>query len=389
MRAALTLCFLAVLQLAGAVPTNHTVDDANPQMAYASQNDTGAVGYGRPSGLINGADSADPEMVVLWKFVGSAVYIYFAAPINTVEYDQTAQFIVDGDQETGVTVTTPPTTTGDYNILVFSMTGMANEGHVITISHGPFAFDYLIYTSDDPETSSTETSTSTTNAVLPMSLTITSASPTIQPTTEAPRGISSSSTQTALSVSTAEATVLPPQIIAGSKSHSAAIAGGVIGGVVLMAVLILALFVCRRRRPTKDSDSSARTAKEMPAVTPDSTPLSFDAHSLYTGRAAANGVSESGRPPLEDQVRRLQEEVELLKLMQVGVRSSVGSGSVGDVAVLTRSLSTMKSAQTHAVMSHYSHGQASVRDSFSQTEGGLRLTAEADGRNENAPPTYE
>ncbi|KAJ7903999.1 hypothetical protein B0H13DRAFT_2663548 [Mycena leptocephala] len=377
MRAALTLCFLAVLQLAGAVPTNHTVDDANPQMAYASENGTGAIGcigrcVGRnwdPSMLNDGTVTvADPEMVVLWKFVGSAVYIYFGAPINTVEYDQTAQFIVDGDQETGVTVTTPPTTTGDYNILVFSMTGMvADEGHVITISHGSFAFDYLIYTSDDPETSSTETSTSTTNAVLPMSPTITSASPTIQPTTEVPRGISSSSTQTALGVSTAGATVLPPQIITRSKSHSAAIAGGVIGGVVL----------------------SARTAKEMPAVTPDSAPLSFDAHSLYTGRAAANGVSESGRPPLEDQVRRLQEEVELLKLMQTGVRSSVGSGSVGDVAVLTRSLSTMKSAQTRAVMSHYSHGQASVRDSFSQTEGGLRLTAEADGRDENAPPTYE
>ncbi|KAJ7663451.1 hypothetical protein B0H17DRAFT_1144095 [Mycena rosella] len=163
--------------------------------------------------------------------------------------------------------------------------------------------------------------------------------------------------------------------------HIGAIVGGTLGGVLVLFGVLFTVLMCRRSRPADaEPHSSAPGGRDTPA-----TMLSFGNGMIErSGRVATYSAPlENTDLPLEEQMRRLQAEVELLRVDQAGLRSSVGSRTADESSV-TRSLATMKNAQTHAL--NQSYGQAAVRDSLVQTEGGMNLTAER--FEDELPPTY-
>ncbi|KAJ7271274.1 hypothetical protein C8J57DRAFT_1508227 [Mycena rebaudengoi] len=139
------------------------------------------------------------------------------------------------------------------------------------------------------------------------------------------------------------------------KSPRRCDAGGVIGGVALIALALVAFLFLRRRR---HSDK----------LPPGST------------------AQETDPPTLVEQVRLLHEQVQRLGVERDNAASG-SSSSGGGGSSIGRSLSTMKSEQTRALRSHsgYANGAS---DSLTHTDSGLRLTA---GRtvDEAPPPTYQ
>ncbi|KAH9829640.1 uncharacterized protein C8Q71DRAFT_717950 [Rhodofomes roseus] len=169
-----------------------------------------------------------PSNVTL-TFTGTAVWVYGVVP-NYVQYATTfvnVSFELDG-KVAGLYTHVPSTSTSyEYNVTLFSNTGLANTQHTLVISPqrepdtSYMAFDWAQYTYDVTTSSSTGSSTSSTAS-----------------------GGGSSSTSVVQS---------PSQSASGFTSTSShapvgAIVGGVIGGLGLLALVILVLLLHRRYR---------------------------------------------------------------------------------------------------------------------------------------------
>ncbi|KAJ7466431.1 hypothetical protein FB451DRAFT_1485342 [Mycena latifolia] len=233
---------------------------------------------------------------------------------------------------------------------------------------------YLPTGSNDPETapdlpSSTSAPTSSINVP-------TSSNQTLTGSNNSP----ASSTSQAVSSSPAPSGPDTSAQTAVEKKPIGAIVGGLIGGLLLAGLLLVFFLRCRVRRHNPDRVASSPETQQIPPPTRE---VMF---SVSVGDSQlGTPVPETPGLSLEEQVRRLQAETELMRMDHTRLRTSVGSGSGIDTSSVTRSLSTMKSAQTRAVSQSYR--QSPVRDSFLHTESGLHLTA---GRFEDdVPPTYE
>ncbi|KAJ7676993.1 hypothetical protein DFH06DRAFT_1317591 [Mycena polygramma] len=385
----------------GAGLSNITVDDADPQMIWAWNGDTPETVHCVGACLANGWDTSrlyngsvsvtQEDTVAQYRFVGTAVYIYFSAPASAESTTQTALFLVDGDINTQSvsTIPIPASQAGNYGMLVYSVTGLEDKLHILTISDGPFSFDYLTYTQVSVVTSTVPQQTSPqpgdTSTPPPQTSPATSASP---PTTSdlstqsspaaSPSANSSSSVLSAftlpasLALASGDSSLLasatssfPAPTTSAANSQSAqtarkfpvgAVAGAAVAAVVAVICLLVALFLCLR----------ARKSTAIPAV----------------GENEPKIMNENGISPsltVEDQLRQLQAQVELLRRDPAAVRDSAISGTS-----VARSLSTMKSDQTRAVLGQ-SYDHSTVRDSYLQTEGGLALRPELDA----GPPRYE
>ena len=166
----------------------------------------------------------DPEpRVITAQFTGTAVYVYNVLA-NYVEYTTTLtslNFTLDGDL-IGSFIHIPTNSTSfQYDVPVFVKTGLSNTSHTIVITAGGdinsslVLFDYIVYTFEEGEPSSTTAASATGT----------------QTSTGASASASSDTAQRSSSISVA------------------AVAGGVAGGVaaVLIAVALFFLF-CRRHR---------------------------------------------------------------------------------------------------------------------------------------------
>ena len=163
-------------------------------------------------------------------FNGSAVYVFNILPntlFNTTTFVNIT-FTIDGEDVGTFTRTPDSTSTILYNQLVYQNAALQDRPHILVMTAGGdtkslFLFDYLLYTTQGND------STTTTNSV-PVS--------TVQPPL-------STNTPTSLSQSPSE-----------SASHTpvGAIVGGVVGGVaVLLGIVAAALLLRKRRSPRSNS----------------------------------------------------------------------------------------------------------------------------------------
>ncbi|KAJ7841042.1 hypothetical protein B0H14DRAFT_3694851 [Mycena olivaceomarginata] len=122
-----------------------------------------------------------------------------------------------------------------YNVLLYSETGLDNATHNLTIQplKGQLLFfDYAVYTFEEPDPTPSESS----SALIPIAATASASS------SSAPTGVSSSSDP-------------GPGVIAASKQAKLAgpIAGGILGGLALLAALGFLFFLVARRRRRREA----------------------------------------------------------------------------------------------------------------------------------------
>ncbi|KAJ6502804.1 hypothetical protein C8R47DRAFT_1251574 [Mycena vitilis] len=385
----------------GAGLSNITVDDADPQMIWAWNGDTPEAVHCTGACLANGWDTSklyngsvsvtQEDTVAQYRFVALAesgprdcgIYLFLCTRKCRV-YHANALFLVDGDIATQ---------TGNYGILVYSVTGLEDKLHILTISEGPFSFDYLTYTQVSttqsvvtstvpqqisPQSGETSTPPPQTSPATP--LTSSDLSTPSTPSSSSPGPAKSSSSvlsaftlSASLALASGDSSLLasatsstPTTTTSAADSQSertvrkfpvGAIAGAAVAAVVAVVCLLVALFLCLRARKS-------------------TTPLAVGKNEA---KPAANEDGAADAITVEDQLRQLQAQVELLRRDPATVRDSAISGTS-----VARSLSTMKSDQTRAVLGQ-SYDHSTVRDSYLQTEAGLALRPEVDA----GPPRYE
>ncbi|KAM5539198.1 hypothetical protein V8D89_007071 [Ganoderma adspersum] len=197
-------------------------------------------------------NSPTPTTITV-HFTGSAVYVFNVVP-NTLPNSTITiadiAFSIDGSNP--YTFTRQPDPNSDtilYNQLVYRNTTLEDGPHTLTMTVGSYSlvlFDYLLYTQSNDTTSATATSTST-NAGQP---------PPTQPNT--------------------------PTSARSSSTPIGAIAGGVVGGIVLLSGVALGAFVLGRRRTHSKHAQPPQSHSAFPTrpVDPDAT-SSFIAPWLY------------------------------------------------------------------------------------------------------------
>ncbi|OJT04505.1 hypothetical protein TRAPUB_4775 [Trametes pubescens] len=223
---------------------------------------------------------AEPRVITA-HFTGTAVYV-FNAIANTVPFTTTLtnlSFTLDGDS-VGQYVHTPSDSTDfQYNVPVFVRSGLSNVTHTIVIeatgdtNSSLVLFDYIIYTFEEDTSAPTITVTAPTQTVSapipppihPPTITssisasgnaVTSSGPTSgSPTSSSsPSGSSAQTSSPSGSSAQTSSTSNPGSAIdASSQKRSTisagAVAGGVVGGViVVVAASVLAFCFIRKRR---------------------------------------------------------------------------------------------------------------------------------------------
>ncbi|KAJ6451867.1 hypothetical protein C8R47DRAFT_290859 [Mycena vitilis] len=353
--------------VAAAGQTNHTIDDASALVSYLPGGLDGMAcgGCNSTTSLdqwsLDGSKLKDGTFSVFlpppipfggdtameFNFTGTAVYIFLAfEPISTLTPEPTAalEFFLDGVL-VGTRNNIPNNSPAQYNIPAYSNSSVPNGSHTFRMGvPGPVIFDYAVYTSNDDEVVSSGTS-----GALPSSTT----------------GLSSASGSEASSSST-----VTPHISSGSiaqkKAPVAAIAGGVVGAIVLLFGLVVGFLLMRR---TQHRNNKWRNT---PSMEEESTAGLFVP--VTTSPAVQEEIAAERFHVLQQQVQRLEQRVE-------------GSSSAGsDTASLGRSLSGMKREQTRALQG----SGRTITDNLVYTDSGLRLTAgRAEERVvEELPPTY-
>ncbi|KAJ7662716.1 hypothetical protein DFH06DRAFT_1190672 [Mycena polygramma] len=409
----LWLLWLRVLTVI-AVPKNNTIDDASGLVNYLGSSmfcaqcpaetlDAAVEHYNFNAREIHNDTLSSFQINVggqlEFNFTGTALYIFLALPEQNTW--PPLRFSLDGIQVGSRDPGNPSSVSiAAYNVSVYSNSSIPDGAHTFRmdvaagVSGQIFFFDYAIYTSNDPDPSSSSVS------------------------------LSSGTTLSSSSVSQSSGTTLP------SSSHTlpisadapkkkppvGAIAGAVIGAVALICMLVVGLIFARRmkrkRRNILDLDRSGPPSTETLGFSkePIAPPVMGDAElpspdvlgvSKVDTPAAGTDVlslassapveppqpkepiipTEHDEPGVKEEVRALREELQQLKQqMQGGINAAAGS----DNTSLSRSLSTMKREQTQALQQH---GLGShVTDALVHTDSGLRLTA---GRAvDELPPTY-
>ncbi|KAJ7509230.1 hypothetical protein B0H11DRAFT_2216927 [Mycena galericulata] len=383
-----------------AVPTNHTVDDASPLIRYIPTNLKTCIGCVPPgefdtSHLLNGTVTIFEDDVVTpgiphgleLNFTGmssslprTAIYLFLAQPSTAILADvgMGCDFYIDG-QRVGPSYESAPQNVTQYDMLAYANTSLADGPHTFVCDTTFFRtnFDFLIYTSNDPDPSS-------------------SASPSGSST---PTGISSTPSEARSSSppspSPGGAAVTTPK----TKDSVRAIAGAALG-VAALLFLLTALYLYRRRRksisksnPSSSSDATGDTMPMLVKHPVDAFPavrrsyLSSSSSPSYadSARASESGVVDEIRS-LRAQVSRLEERVAV-----TGEGDSVGMERSSAAVPVRRSVSSMKRDQTRALLEDQDFYEG--RDSLVDTDSGIRLFA---GRTravgvvdvEELPPTY-
>ncbi|KAJ7066844.1 hypothetical protein B0H15DRAFT_1028012 [Mycena belliarum] len=251
----LRLLLVAVVSLAdlsSAVLTNHTVDDADARILYVGNNSLQCIGTCIGEGwdsskLYNGTVTVTlASTVAAFRFIGSGIYVYFSSPGTTLPsatdpYAELATIRLTSSalaiQNATVDMNIAPSLGGKYSILVYGTT-MPADSYVLTIFSGPYALDYLVYTSDDI--------VSTTPTPPISSVTPNDSHPSLTP----------SSTSTSTLPNSGGGSASPPTMAVSKRNPIGAIIGGTVGGLLLLLATLLALFFYRRHRRAKDETDS-------------------------------------------------------------------------------------------------------------------------------------
>ncbi|KAJ7653917.1 hypothetical protein DFH06DRAFT_1416674 [Mycena polygramma] len=362
---------LVPVLFAAAGPTNHTVDDASPQwiinpgpnpmICYACTD----TKYGLdPTKLNNGTFAQFP-----WATAPPRTAIYVFVPVQAINNPLLPSmegmfFELDGVDVGNYTPPTPWPSEPQYNVSAFAKTGLTDATHTIILSvpNGGM-LDYVVYTSNEPDVASSSSSASQPGSTP----TTVSSSAQLSPTRGAPQ-ISSGST-------------------GKKKPRTAAIAGGVVGGIAAISIFLVGLLLVSRARrnkgqktpgakpPATDPSVQSKEPVQLEAEAP------FVAAELSRGQESATPASGRDDHGLTEQVRLLTDEVQRLRQRVDG-----SSTTASDRDSLSRSISTIKREQTQVL---HQHGQLGthVTDSLIRTDSGIRLTA---GRaEEDLPPTYD
>ncbi|KAJ6629921.1 hypothetical protein B0H10DRAFT_1985829 [Mycena sp. CBHHK59/15] len=382
------IIFTSLCGLGRAALTNHTIDDTSPLVVWKNPDPTRfdvpmecnattlpsdplqTIEYGS---MIGGGFSDVQAGTFVVPFTGSAVYVFVATLRSTQ-----CRFLLHGEN---VAVFYHPPTQPAVSVLGYSNTTIPNGLHIISIATESgiwIDFDGIIYSSDDEETSSVNASVSPSQSSSTQPLAIS----TLTPSSGSSTHTSSSDGSAPTSSSTSIADTVSPQ----KKSSVAAIAGGVVGGVLLIAALLFGCVFLRRRVARKNislndvprgNNGTPFSPHSDPDVAPD---LEFNPYSAYS----------EPRLNLAEQVRLLENQNTQLRVAlqgQADTASRVSTVSMlsdtpTQTASLPRSLSTMKRQQTRMVQSYAS----SASDVLMHTDSGIRLEP---GRVvEEVPPTY-
>ncbi|KAJ7235667.1 hypothetical protein C8J57DRAFT_1248240 [Mycena rebaudengoi] len=251
----ISLAYLSVL--INAVPRNSTVDDTDPSVRYLDSK--GAVdpdvciGCGLPrvdsARFFNGTGTVVPGLVE-FSFVGTQFLVFvFLTSVTR----GTASGVVEIDGTAAPFQYTHP----EFDVFQFpaySSPSLSNGNHTIRMQLDPALFDFFTYVSD-PDAVSSSSASSTTGASE-------SPGPTNTHNVGSPK----------------------------AKAPVGAIAGGVIGGVALIALALVAFLFLRRRRHSGPS------------------PKSVENHAVpFTGDKFPPGstAQETDPPTLVEQVQRL------------------------------------------------------------------------------------
>ncbi|KAJ6498398.1 hypothetical protein C8R47DRAFT_1212095 [Mycena vitilis] len=341
-----------------AVPTNHTIDDAGPFATYIPSTDGLCVGCAPspkwdPSQLTNGTvtnypDTDNVKRAIELNFTGTAIYIYFAAPAAAIDLSQQCGWFLDGTAVgTPFLLTTHAGATGQYNILAYSNTSLPAGSHSFQIqisANTAVNFDRALYTSDDPLSTASSTTTSQTS------------------TTSSPAKTSAAAVDASK-----------------KKAPTAAIAGGVVGGLAGLLAIIGVVWLSRRRQRPQDPEDGVPPAMEELAQ-PRGGPTSGGAAPQRESALPVGADGDEAAAILAAKVIALEAEVQQMKSEREEGSSSVANT---DVTAPTRSLSTMKRVQAHTVR-NYEDGYTGA-DAVVHTDSGVRLTA---ARADELPPTY-
>ncbi|KAJ6549743.1 hypothetical protein B0H19DRAFT_1264655 [Mycena capillaripes] len=205
---------------------NRTVDDFSPLISYSPVDavphlDTtgfdAAKLNNRTIAVLNSTLSA--SLSVTMKFTGTALWVFLAEPVPTAARTFTASYTIFLDGEEVLDVgQTPLAEHAVYGAAAYSNTSLSLGVHEVTMrinDGGTAYFDYAVFTSDDPSPEA---------SLVP-----------VQPTGSSSAS-ASTSTGAAASVSAGAA-----------KTHNAAIAGAIAGGVLLFLAAFLTLLLLRRR----------------------------------------------------------------------------------------------------------------------------------------------
>ncbi|KAJ6493747.1 hypothetical protein C8R47DRAFT_1119511 [Mycena vitilis] len=375
---------LASVLFAAAVPTNHTVDDADAEwiigqagssnsssvLCYACTN---ASAYGLdPTRLNNGTftqlpwDTVNPvglsPMTMQLTFNGTAIYVFVPvqAANDAVLHGMGPMFFaLDGvDQAANYTPPAQLPLDPGYDVSAFATTAL-REGEHTFILWAPYGgmLDYVVYTSNDPDTVSGSSSDSQSGSTAPT----VSLSAQSSPTRGAPQ--------------------IPSGATGSKKPRTPAIVGGIVAGIAAIFLCLVGLLLVSRARRNKRRETINPSATEQSVISKE--PVQVEAKAPFVAEVLWR---QSTTPPLErdghglsQQVRVLTDEVQRLR-QRVDGSSTTASGSDS----LSRSISTMKREQTQAI---HQHGLGThVTDSLVRTDSGIRLSA---GRAEDdLPPTY-
>ena len=172
-----------------------------------------------------------PDIEVRATFTGTAVYVYFIVPgsLPSIFTFMNTTFFID-DEPVGQ-FTHPPDAAADisYRVPVYTNNTLANSEHTLLMratgtNTSLILFDYIVYTAEADSTSSSSSA-----SLSPSATATDSPSPTSPP----------------------------------ARAPVSAIAGGTVGGViVLAAIAAVALFLLRRRRPRPSRPRSILTVGE-------------------------------------------------------------------------------------------------------------------------------
>ncbi|KAJ7662774.1 hypothetical protein DFH06DRAFT_1396954 [Mycena polygramma] len=373
--------WLRVLFAVG-LQTNHSIDDASALVQYSwldgntppcpTPGCLGSAGdFGiDASGLHNGTFTAmNGGTTVEFNFTGIAVYIFVAVESKDPTILLSPIFYLDNvGVYWGNNLPTTPPAEPQYNASVYANQSIPNGFHTFKMAiYGHALFDYAIYTTNDPDpTSSTK--------------------PKPSPSAHTPPVTSSSITK-------------PPV---------GAIVGGVVGAVALIVLVLVGLTLARRAKYGKGRHTSAMersgprdtnpvdTSKE-----PEPQPVEALSRTTHTSSTAQENLrlGEQVRLLTDEVLRlkeredasgaenlRLAEQVRLLtdELLRVRERGDASSTAASETASMGRSISTMKREQTQALQQH--RRASNVPDSTVRTDRGVRLTV---GRaEEDMPPNY-
>ncbi|KAJ7757331.1 hypothetical protein DFH07DRAFT_958692 [Mycena maculata] len=341
---------LSLLALCSAVPTNHTIDDQAPGISYSANRltnveasqigtgDGGSTGDFDARALFNGTISYFFNAVVNSievNFTGNAIYVFTALPPIGILLSSTTstecEFFIDGKSFGPQTSFALP---GSYDIPAYSNNSIQYGAHTLRMVIPPnpgvnfFAFDYLIYTSDDPDTTYSSTFTST----------------------EPSSSISAASTTTH-----------------GTRAPIASIAGGVVGGIAALLSFGIGLLFCRRARRRCMESATDLEKSTLTVVTSDNSAQSDTVQTL------PSAARPEGDAEVLAELRTLTEEFRQFR------QHAEGGGAADSPATIKQD------RRAHAVQHHKGYGSPNA---LVHTDGGLRLLAGLRLVDE-LPPTYE